>query len=253
MYFCPVQIIEIIVFALYQKEIYQYFSSAVGYLVSIVFFVTVGLFLWILPSGDNIIYSGYASLRPLFDLAPWLYLFLVPAISMRLISEETNKGTLELLLIRPISRLKIVTAKYLAGLTLVLITLIPTVVYIVIIWNLGQPQGNLDMGSVCGSYLGLIMLAGVYMAIGIFASSLTGNQIVAFIVAMALCYLVYSGFGALSTLPSLQGIASMVASFGIEEHYASISRGVVDSRDVVYFVSIALAFILFTSLRLKKY
>ncbi|MCQ2215676.1 MAG: gliding motility-associated ABC transporter permease subunit GldF [Bacteroidales bacterium] len=240
-------------FALYQKEIYQYFSSAVGYLVSIVFFVTVGLFLWILPSGDNIIYSGYASLRPLFDLAPWLYLFLVPAISMRLISEELNKGTLELLLIRPISRLKIVAAKYLAGLTLVLITLIPTVVYIAIVWYLGQPQGNLDMGSVCGSYLGLIMLAGVYMAIGIFASSLTGNQIVAFIVAMALCYLVYSGFGALSTLPSLQGISSIVAQCGIEEHYASISRGVVDSRDVVYFLSIALAFIFFTSLRLKKY
>lgn len=240
-------------FALYQKEIYQYFSSAVGYLVSIVFFVTVGLFLWILPSGDNIIYSGYASLRPLFDLAPWLYLFLVPAISMRLISEELNKGTLELLLIRPISRLKIVAAKYLAGLTLVLITLIPTVVYIAIVWYLGQPQGNLDMGSVCGSYIGLIMLAGVYMAIGIFASSLTGNQIVAFIVAMALCYLVYSGFGALSTLPSLQGISSIVAQCGIEEHYASISRGVVDSRDVVYFLSIALAFIFFTSLRLKKY
>ncbi|MDO4462772.1 MAG: gliding motility-associated ABC transporter permease subunit GldF [Bacteroidia bacterium] len=240
-------------FALYKKEIYQYFSSAVGYLVSIVFFITVGLFLWILPSGDNIIYSGYASLRPLFDLAPWLYLFLVPAISMRLISEEKNKGTMELLLIRPISRLKIVTAKYLAGLTLVLITLIPTVVYIAIIWHLGQPQGNIDMGSVCGSYLGLIMLAGVYMAIGIFASSLTSNQIVAFIVAMTLCYLVYSGFGALSTLPSLQGCASIVSLCGIEEHYASISRGVVDTRDVVYFLSIAVSFILFTSLRLKRY
>ncbi|MCF0191672.1 MAG: gliding motility-associated ABC transporter permease subunit GldF [Marinilabiliaceae bacterium] len=238
--------------SIYLKEIAQYFSSAVGYVVSIVFFVASGLFLWVIPSGENIIYSGYASLSPLFSLAPWLYLFLVPAISMRLISDERSRGTMELLLIRPISRLKIVLSKYFAGLTLVVITLFPTLIYVVIIWHLGQPQGNFDVGSVVGSYIGLLLLAALYMAVGVYASSLTQSQIVAFVVAMVLCYLLYAGFDALTSLPSLQGYSTYISMFGIGEHYSSISRGVLDSRDVVYFVSMTLFFVVLTSWRIRR-
>jgi ABC-2 type transport system permease protein len=230
-------------YSLFKKEIAAFFCSATGYLVVSVFLVATGLFLWVIPGDLNIIYSGYASLEPLFVISPWILLFLVPAVSMRLIAEEKKSGTMELLLIRPLSTLQIVGAKYLAGLTLVGISILPTIVYAVIIYLMGNPVGNIDLGGTFGSYIGLIMLAAVYMAIGTFASSTTDNQIVAFMIGVALCFVFYIGFDSLASIPAMRPVQHELALFGIDSHYSSISRGVVDSRDLIYFVSVVLLFI----------
>jgi ABC-2 type transport system permease protein len=230
-------------FALFRKEILTFFSSLTGYLVVSVFLVTTGLFLWVIPGDLNILYSGYASLEPLFYLAPWIYLFLVPAVTMRLFAEEKRSGTIELLLTRPLTELQIVLAKYLAGLTLVVISLLPTLIYYFAVSQLGNPVGNVDHGATWGSYLGLLFLAGVYVAIGVFASSLTDNQIVAFIIALLLCFVFYYGFESMALIPALKSASGTLSFLGINDHYKSISRGVVDSRDVVYFLSVILIFI----------
>ncbi len=238
--------------SLYKKEIAAFFCSATGYLVVAVFLVAAGLFLWGVPGETNIIYGGYSTLEPLFGIAPWIYLFLVPAIAMRTFAEEKRNGTLELLLIRPLTPLQIVMAKYLAGLTLVLLSIAPTLTYIYIVWQLGAPQGNLDLGGTMGSYIGLIFLSAIYMAIGVFASSITDNQIVAFVSAVAMCFIFYSGFDAIASLPSLSVAANFITSCGIDSHYASMSRGVIDSRDVVYFLSVAAMFIAFTCISIRR-
>ena len=185
---------------LFKKEIATFFCSAMGYLVVSVFLVATWLLIWVIPSEYNVIYGGYATLSPLFDIAPWIYLFLVPAISMRLIAEERRQGTLELLLIRPQPAWRIVVAKYAAGLTLVLASIAPTLVYVSVVCSLGAPQGNIDMGGTIGSYLALILLAATYMSAGVFASSITSNQIVAFIVGAALCAFIYVGFDMVAAL-----------------------------------------------------
>lgn len=240
-------------FSLYKKEIAAFFCSAMGYLVVAVFLVSTGLFLWVIPGDLNIIYSGYASLDPLFAIAPWIYLFLVPAISMRLFAEEKKSGTLELLLVRPLTTLQIVGAKYLAGLTLVVISILPTLTYVVIVYMMGNPVGNMDMGGTIGSYLGLVMLAAVYMSIGVYASSLTDNQIVAFMIGVALCFVFYIGFDSLASIPALREVQYVVSAMGIESHYASISRGVVDSRDLVYFISVIVLFVGLTCFAVNRH
>lgn len=239
-------------YSLYKKEIAAFFCSATGYLVVSVFLVATGLLLWVVPGELNIIYGGYATLDALFAVAPWIYLFLVPAVSMRLLAEERKSGTLELLLIRPLPIAKIVMAKYLAGFTLVLLSIAPTLTYVGIVWFLGSPEGNLDMGGTMGSYIGLVFLAAIYMSIGLFASSLTDNQIVAFVVGAALSLFFYAGFDAISALPVFGGCQSTVEAWGIAAHYASISRGVVDSRDVIYFVSVAAYFVALTCLVINR-
>jgi ABC-2 type transport system permease protein len=233
-------------FALFKKEIAIFFSSLTGYLVVTVFLLVNGLFLWVVPGEMNILYGGYASLESLFYLAPWIYLFLVPAVTMRLIADEKRSGTMELLLTRPLSELQIVMGKYLAGITLVIISILPTLIYFVSVYQLGNPVGNIDTGATWGSYIGLFFLAAVYVSIGVFASSLTENQIVAFILAMALCFVFYYGFDAASTMPGLKGFRNQLVFMGIDEHYKSVSRGVVDSRDVIYFVSVIVVFIFST-------
>lgn len=235
-------------FSLYKKEIATFFCSLTGYLVIAVFLIATGLFLWVVPGDLNIIYGGYATLEPLFGIAPWIYLFLVPAISMRLIAEEKKQGTLELLLIRPLTTLQITFAKYLAGLTLVIISILPTLIYLFIVWQLGDPVGNIDMGSTMGSYIGLILLAAVYMAIGVFASATTDNQIVAFVLGVALCFVFYTGFDSLGSIPAMKGLQDFISQCGISNHYDSISRGVMDSRDVIYFISVTAFFIILTSM-----
>lgn len=235
-------------FSLYKKEIATFFCSLTGYLVVAVFLIATGLFLWVIPGDLNILYGGYATLEPLFNIAPWIYLFLVPAISMRLIAEEKKQGTLELLVIRPLSTLQITIAKYLAGLTLVIISILPTLIYLFVVWQMGDPVGNIDMGSTMGSYIGLFLLAAIYMAIGTFASATTDNQIVAFVLGVALCFVFYTGFDSLASIPALKGVQDIIGQCGISYHYDSISRGVMDSRDVIYFVSVASFFIVMTSL-----
>lgn len=239
-------------FDLYKKEVAAFFCSAMGYLVVSVFLLATWLLLWVIPSEFNIIYGGYATLDPLFDIAPWIYLFLVPAISMRLIADERRMGTLELLLIRPLPVWRIVMAKYLAGFSLVLISIAPTVVYVFIVCALGQPQGNIDMGGTIGSYIALVLLAAAYMAVGIFSSSLTDNQIVAFVLAAALCALLYVGFDMVASISPQAEWGAVLMGLGIAGHYSSVSRGVVDLHDVVYFVSVCVLFLTATSLMLRR-
>ena len=231
--------------SLYRKEISSFFSSVTGYLVAGVFLVLTGLFLWVIPGQMNILFGGYASLDSLFYLAPWLYLFLVPAVTMRLFADEKRTGTMELLYTRPISEWHIVMAKYLAGFTLVVISLLPTLVYFYSVIQLGNPVGNIDFGGTWGSFIGLLFLSGIYVAIGVFCSSLTDNQIVSFIMAVVLSFVFYYGFETLSQMVSGSS-QSLIVFMGIDEHYQSMSRGVLDSRDVLYFLSMITLFLYLT-------
>lgn len=237
-------------FALYKKELSSFFSSLTGYLTMIVFLVVTGLMLWVFKSGFNLLDYKYAGLDGLFLLGPFLYLFLIPAITMKMFAEEKRNGTLELLLTKPLSEMTIVTAKFLAGLTLVVVSLIPTLVYYWSVYRLGDPVGNIDTGSVVGSYIGLVFLGAAFVSIGLFASSVSNNQIVAFITAALLCAFCYLGFESLYQL--MQGrFALLLRELGLEAHYESISRGVVDTRDVVYFVSVTLFFMFLTRMVLR--
>jgi len=237
---------------LYIKEIQSFFSSLTGYLVIAVFLAVTGLCLWVFPGMLNIPESGYASLESLFFIAPWVFLFLVPAITMRSFAEEIKTGTIELLLTKPISEWRLSLAKFLAAATLVLIALAPCVVYIISVWQLGNPPGNLDTGATYGAMIGLILLGATYAAIGTFASSLTDNQIIAFIVAALTSFVFFEGFDALAKLISAAGVQDFVSYLGVKEHYASISRGVVDLRDLVYFFGVMLLFLLLTRLKLQS-
>lgn len=236
---------------LLKKEISTFFSSAMGYIVIGVFLVIMSLFLWVFKGDYNILGSGYANIDGLFMLAPWLYLFLVPAITMRLFAEENKNGTLELLLSRPISRLNIVLSKYFTGVLLVLFSLIPTLIYFFSVWVLGDPMGNIDTGGTWGSYIGLFFLTGIYVAIGTFASSITDNQIIAFIIAALLSFIFYYGFDMLGMLSNEGTTQAAISSLGINMHYESMSRGVIDSRDVIYFIITITLFIYGTKIRIE--
>jgi ABC-2 type transport system permease protein len=232
--------------ALFKKEVNGFFSSLTGYLVIAVFLLLISLFMWIVPGQFNVIGNGYATLDSLFALAPWVFLFLVPAITMRMFAEEKRSGTLDLLYTRPVSELQIILSKFLASWALVLFSLLPSLIYFWSVSHLGSPQGNMDMGGTWGSYVGLLFLGGIYAAIGIFASSLTGNQIVAFILAVFLSFLMYLGFEYLSGIAGTGSTAFLVSRLGISYHYNSVSRGVIDSRDMLYFAGVILLFIVGT-------
>ena len=235
-------------YAIWKKEVSAFFSSVTGYLVSGVFLLVTALFLWIIPGNLNIPFGGYATLDSLFWLAPWLYLFLVPAITMRLFSEEKKGGTMELLLSKPVTDWQIVNGKYLAGLTLVIVSLLPTLIYYLSVNNLALPIGNMDHGATWGSYVGLVFLAAVYVSIGVFASSLSANQVVAFVIAVVGCFFFYEGFEALASIPIFHSVADFIIFMGINEHYLSISRGIIDSRDIVYFAGIIFFFLALTKI-----
>lgn len=240
------------IFTLFRKEIMSFLNSLIGYLAIVVFLLINGLFLWVFPLGFNIVDNGYASLDNLFMIAPFVFLFLIPAITMRSFADEKRSGTIEMLLTKPITDLQLILAKFSAGVTLVLFSLIPTLVYAVSVYLLGLPPGNMDMGGMWGSYVGLMFLGSAFVAIGIFVSSLTDNQIVAFILALTLSGFAYIGFDAVADL-SLFGKADLfIMSLGIQAHYASMSRGVIDTRDVIYFFSLISVFILSTRIVLES-
>jgi ABC-2 type transport system permease protein len=202
--------------------------------------------------GDfNILDNGFADLSSFFLLSPWIFIFLIPAITMRSFSDEKKQGTLELLLTKPISHLQIVLGKYFGALILVIIAVLPTLLYVFAISKLGNPEGNLDIGSIIGSYIGLLFLAMAYIAIGLFASTLSDNQIVAFIVAVFICFFFYFGFEGLANY-KLFGDAFYIEKLGMSSHFESMGRGVLDTRDLLYFLSITLAFIVMTKLNIKK-
>ncbi len=235
-------------FSILKKEISLYLSSLVAYITIGVFLLVLGLFLWVFPE-SSIIEYGYAGLESLFSTAPYLFMFLIPAITMRSLAEERREGTLELLATRPLTSWQIILGKYLACLLLVVFALVPTLMYVYSVWVLGNPQGNLDTGAVIGSYIGLFLLGAAFSAIGLFASSVSKNQIIAFTIAVFLCYFVYSGFNSLSQLLSLQNYD--VQSLGITQHYESVSRGVLDTRDLAYFIILSGLFLGLTLLTLS--
>lgn len=239
-------------FTLYIKEISSFLNSLIGYIVIIVFLLINSLFLWVFPTEFNIPQFGYASLESLFLMAPFVFLFLIPAITMRMFSEEKKSGTIEILLTQPLSDLQIIMAKYFAGLTLVIVSLIPTLVYFVTVYIYGFPAGNIDMGGSWGSYIGLLFLGAAFVAIGLFASSITDNQIVAFILAIVITAFSYLGFEIIYSLDLFGSVDLFIKSLGISAHYASMSRGVIDTRDLIYFISFIAVFILFTKISLES-
>ncbi len=238
-------------FSLYRKEINTFLGSLTGYLVIFIFLIATSLFLWVIPGNFNIIDNGQSSLKGFFELAPWIYLFLIPAITMRLFAEEKRMGTIELLLTRPLSSFRIVIAKYLAALSLVLISLAPTLIYYITVYQLGNPVGNIDTGGTWGSYIGLLFLASIYVALGVFSSSLSGNQIIAFLLALLLSFFFYLGFGYSAFLPIPSGLSTTIEQLGIDAHYQSMSRGVLDSRDLIYFILATVIFLLITSIKIS--
>lgn len=229
----------------FKKEILGFFNSLVAYITLGIFLLVAGLFLWVFPESSVLEY-GYASLESLFNISPYLFMFLIPAVTMRSLAEEKREGTFEFLATRPLTDWQIVLGKYLACLAIVFLALLPTLIYYYTVYQLGTTKGNVDTGAVIGSYIGLFLLGGSFVAIGIFSSSITQNQIIAFTVAVFLCFFTFSGFDALSMILSLQQIATYVTVLGINEHYQSISRGVLDTRDLVYFLSFVSLFLVLT-------
>jgi ABC-2 type transport system permease protein len=236
--------------ALILKEVRGFLGSLIGFIVVAVFLLVTGLFLWVFP--DNILDLGYADLAPLFYIAPWVFLFLVPAVTMRSFSEEKRTGTLELLLTKPLTELQVVVAKYGAAVVLILLALVPTFIYVYTLGDLAVPKGNIDTGGTWGSYLGLLSLGACFAAIGLFASALTDSQIVAFLIAVFLSFITYIGFDLLSSFDVLGGLEGPIRAIGIQAHYQSISRGVVDLRDVLYFLGVIVIFLLLTRVSLQS-
>ncbi|MDP3003204.1 MAG: gliding motility-associated ABC transporter permease subunit GldF [Bacteroidales bacterium] len=225
-------------FAIFRKEISGFFSSLTGYIVIIVFLLVNSLFMWVFPGEWNIFDCGYAGLGTLFFLSPWVFLFLVPAVTMRMIAEEKRLGTIELIYSRPITERGIIYGKYLASVFLVLLALLPCLIYYISVYLLGESPGNLDKGGTLGAFIGLFFLASVYASAGIFASSLTDNQVIAFIIAVLICFFLFMGFDSFAYLPGLKNLDEFVIRLGINEHYKSISRGVLDIKDVAYLVAV---------------
>lgn len=231
---------------IFKKEINTFFSSLIGYIVIGVFLIFLGLIMWVFPEYSILDYN-YASLEQLFFIAPLVFIFLIPAVTMRSFAEEKQTGTIEFLSTQPVTDFEIVMGKFLAASTLVLFALLPTLLYYFSVYQLGAPKGNLDSGAIFGSYIGLFCLAASFTAIGLFVSSLTNNQIVAFIAGSFLCFFFYWAFLYLSKLPVFFGtLDDVVQKIGIDHHYRSMSRGVLDSRDVIYFISLISVFILLT-------
>lgn len=234
-----------------KKELRQFFSSLTGYIAIILFLLVCGIFLFMLKDSSIFDY-GYASLDKFFELAPWVLIFLVPAISMRTLSEEFKAGTFEILRTKPLTNRQIVLGKYFSILLVLFIVIVPTFVYILTIKTLST-SGTVDGGGIAGSYLGLFLLAAVFAAISLCCSSFTSNAVVAFLISAFACLALYYGFNAVSKLPVFAGNADYyIEMLGIDFHYRSISRGVIDSRDIIYFGSIIFIFLLVTVKNLHK-
>ncbi|HLV41535.1 MAG TPA: ABC transporter permease subunit [Brumimicrobium sp.] len=232
--------------ALYLKEIRSFLSSIIGYVFMLIFVITCWLFLWVINDDYNLLNGGVADLLPYYNLAPLILLILIPAITMRSFADERKTGTIELLYTRPITDLSILLAKYFAGVTLVVIALIPTLTFYASMHYLGDPVGVMDDGAAITSFLGLILLGASFVAIGIFASTVTSNQIVAFIIAMFLCWFAFSGLSLLGSYATFAGFDSIIRYASIDYHYESIKKGVLILSDLVYFLSV-IVFFLFAS------
>lgn len=238
--------------AVFLKEIKQFFSSLVGYIAIGIFLVLSALFTFVFPT-TSVLDSGFATLDTFFSNAPLFFLFLIPAITMRLFAEEYNKGTIELLYTKPLTANQIIGGKFLASCAIVLFALLPTIVYYFSIKKIAFPVGNVDTGGIIGSYFGLFLLGIAFVAIGTFSSALSNNQIIAFLIAVLLCFLCHMGFSFIAQLPVFTGTLDyFIEHLGMNAHYLSMSRGVIDTRDLIYFISLTLSFLLFTKIVLNQ-
>ncbi|MDQ7949295.1 MAG: gliding motility-associated ABC transporter permease subunit GldF [Pedobacter sp.] len=229
-------------YAVFKRELFSFLNSLMGYITIGIFLLACALLLWFFPD-TSILDYGYAELNGFFSLVPFLFIFLIPAITMRSFAEERREGTYVLLATKPLTPLQIILAKYAACIVLLLFALVPTLVYYYSIYQLGLPKGNVDTGAVIGSYIGLFLLGNAFVAIGIFASSLTKNQVIAFAIAVFICFFAFSGFESLSKLFEYQYFETILLNLGINAHYQSISRGVLDTRDLIYFITFVLVFL----------
>ncbi|MEI6765148.1 MAG: gliding motility-associated ABC transporter permease subunit GldF [Bacteroidota bacterium] len=239
-------------FTLFRKEISSFLSSLTGYIVITVFLLINSLFLWVFPMDFNILDFGYSGIDGLFVIAPFVFLFLIPAITMRSFSDEKKAGTMELLMTKPVSELHIILSKYFAGLLLVIFSLLPTLIYFYSVYKLGAPPGNIDLGATWGSYIGLLLLGAVFVSIGLFCSSLTDKQVLAFILSVFICGFAYIGFEFIYSLELFGKIDLLIQSMGINAHYVSMSRGVIDTRDLLYFISLIVVFLLLTKISIER-
>ena len=238
--------------SIFKKELNSFFSSLVGYMAIIVFLLVCGFFMWVIPN-NNMLDYGYATMDKFFAFAPWVLMFLLPALTMRSFSDEYKGGTIEILSTIPLTENQIILGKFFASFVLVLFSILPTLLYVYTISHLSIIQGNLDSGGILGSYIGLLFLSAAFTAIGIFCSSVTSNQVIAFLIAIFTNFILYAGFETMSKMPFLgNGIDYIVSQIGMQFHYNSIRRGLLDSRDIVYFLSIVAIFILATRLSLQK-
>lgn len=238
-------------FTVFKREISSFLSSLIAYIVIVVFLLVTGLFMWVFPDYSLLDY-GYASLDQLFIIGPWLFMFLIPAITMRFFSEEKRTGTIELLFTKPVTDLQIILGKFLAGFALVVFAVLPTVLYAITLWFLADPVGNIDTGGILGSYIGLLLLGAVFVSIGIFASAITDNQIVAFILGLFLCFFMYSAFDSLKLLNLPVKTQLILEQLGISSHFYAMGKGVIDTRDLVYFGSVISLFVMLTKTILES-
>ncbi|MDR0415396.1 MAG: gliding motility-associated ABC transporter permease subunit GldF [Prevotellaceae bacterium] len=238
-------------FFIFKKELVSFFSSLTGYIAVGMFLLLCSWFLWLSPNEFNVLNAGYANIDGLFFIAPWAFLFLVPAITMRSFAEERKTGTMEMLFTHPLTDVQLIMGKFLAAVTVAAIALLPTLLYFYTVADLGNPAGNIDSGATWGALIGLLLLAACYASVGVFASSLTDSQIVAFLAAAAMCFFLYIGFDGLAALPYVKNINNVVADFGINRHYQSISRGVVELRDMAYFAGLIAVFTAAARLKLR--
>ncbi len=239
--------------AIFLKEINAFFSGIIGYLVIGVFLLVTGLFLWVFDGGFNILTYGFADLSGFFQLAPWVFLFLIPAVTMRSFSEEKKQGTLELLLTKPLTKWQLIWGKFLGNATISILALLPTLLYVLTLYNLRKDAEQIDGGQIIGSYLGLLFLILVFTAIGIFCSSLSKNQIVSFILSALLTLCVFYAFDGLSQLAVFEQLSDLLQYLGVSFHYQSIQRGVLDTRDLLYFLSLITLFLSFTHFNLSRH
>ena len=235
-----------------KKELKSFFSNAIAYIVIGIFLLLNGLLLWVIPGEYNVPDNGYANVDGLFYMAPWLVLLLCPAVTMRFFAEEKQTGTWELLVTKPVSKAGIALGKFLAGWILVIISLLPTVIYYFTVYYIAEPLGNIDSGQFWGSFIGLIFLSGIYTAIGTFASSLTNNQIVSFVIAVVLSFFLFYGFDVAASLINSAEVTDFLGNLGINFHYKSMSRGVIDSRDIAYFIVVSTVFIVLTIRQIRN-
>jgi ABC-2 type transport system permease protein len=240
-------------YSIFSKELKSFFGTLTGYLIIGIFLTLTSLFLWIIPGEFNIPDNGYANVDGLFSMAPWLFLFLCPAISMRSISEEKQNGTWELLITKPITKWQLILGKYSANLVVVWAALLPTSFHFLVVSHLAEPVGNVDAGAFWGSMIGLLFLAAVFLAIGIYSSSVTNNQIVAFVMAIVISFALFYGFDLVSSFFKSGSTIELIQNLGIHAHYKSISRGVIDSRDLLYFIVSSWLFLLLAQLKISKY